>query len=146
MAGPASAQIDLTPTSADFGKVTMNTQTAPKVFTLANGPTGPLSFTTAPRIVSPGPQFKIVEETCPSELPRNSSCTISVVFSPNAALPFSGLLYVTPPSAEEDLTSSVRGEGISPSSGKGKKGKKCKKKGKKGAAAAKKKGCKKKKK
>jgi hypothetical protein len=148
MAGPASAQVSLTPDTADFGKVRVGTQSAPTVFTLTNGPIAG-SYTTDPN-VSRGDEdvFKIVSETCPSELPNNSSCTISVVFAPiSVASGQGGLLYVERSSDLDRISALMRGEGIPASSGKGKgKGKKCKKKGKKGAAAAKKKGCKKKKK
>lgn len=139
VAGPAGAQINLTPESANFGKVKAKTQSAPIVFTLSSGPFGGSStYANQPRTT--GPWFKIVSNTCPSQLPTNSSCTISVVFAPTASLPKSEYLIVSPPFSESPNQSLMGGEGISASKGKGKK---CKK-GKKGAAAAKKKRCKKK--
>lgn len=140
MAGSAGAQVNLTPSSANFGKVKARTQSAPIVFTLSRGPIGGSStYTTQPRVhTADATEFKVLSHTCPSELPTNSSCTISVVFTPTAANPVSGLLLAYPPFSESNVQATMSGQGIVASKGK------CKK-GKKGAAAAKKKGCKKRK-
>lgn len=139
-AGTAAAQTTVAPSTVDFGKVPVNTQSAPKALTLTNGPSGAAAYANQPRTDLP---FKVVSHNCPNPLPNNSSCTINVAFAPIFADPQGDFLSVAPIGSEESLTAVLKGEGVAAAKGKGKKGKKCKKKGKKRAAAAKKKGCKK---
>jgi hypothetical protein len=152
-AAPAAAQVTITPAEADFGKQTVKTESPPKQFTLSTGPVGPPGGYAADPDVGSNDQFRMVSHTCPSTMPPNTSCTISVVFAPFYP-GFTGGTLRGNRASPTGVTADLSGEGIAAPSGNGNgtgtgtgkgKGKKCKK-GKKGVAAARKKRCKKKKK
>jgi hypothetical protein len=89
-AGPAVASITGGPLS--FGDVTIGTTSAAQTLTLSN--TGGSTLTGITLAFS-SPRFTRSGGTCTGTLASLSSCTINVVFSPNAAGPVSGSLTVT---------------------------------------------------
>jgi hypothetical protein len=123
------------PQTADFGSVPAGKTSAPKAFVLtATEPTLPVNPATSDT------RFKLVSENCPPVLTMGASCTLNVSFAPTGIGFATGTLLANSldPGSLRALLS-----GTGTKSAK----KTCKKKGKgKSAAAAKKKGCKKKKK
>jgi hypothetical protein len=88
--GPAIATITGGPLS--FGDVTIGTTSAAQTLTLSN--TGGSNLTGI-TVVSSSARFTRSGGTCGATLASLNSCTITVVFSPNAAGPASGTLTVT---------------------------------------------------
>ncbi len=84
-AGPAVASITGGPLS--FGNVTIGTTSAAQTLTLSN--TGGSTLTGITLAFS-SPRFTRSGGSCTGTLASLSSCTINVVFSPNAAGPVSG--------------------------------------------------------
>ena len=90
-AGLASAATPtLTPTSLNFGNVTVNTSSAPQVMTLTNP--GPSTVTLTGATAAPGFTFS---SNCSGTLAINASCQFTVIFSPTAVQPYSGLLTIS---------------------------------------------------
>jgi hypothetical protein len=83
----------LSPSSLTFAAQKVGTSSPAQTVTLTNpvnGLAAPLSITS---IVAVG-DFAIVNNSCGGSLPAGSSCTISVVFTPSAPGPITGLLAV----------------------------------------------------
>ncbi len=81
--GLAPAQLSLTPPSADFGTLPLNTPSAPAVFTLTN--TGDVAAPNLTILLDPPLlDFAITSNTCPmgGSLGGGVSCSISVIFKP----------------------------------------------------------------
>ena len=100
---PVTAPPRLTPTSADFGAVTVGTTSAPQIFALSN-PT-PTPFTILSATVPNGFAFTT---TCATQLAPNTSCRYTVNFTPTAVQTYGGQLTVTTSAATlaSDLTGS----------------------------------------
>jgi len=88
--GPAVATITGGP--LNFGDVAIGTTSAAQTLTLSN--TGGATLTGI-TVASSSPRFTRSGGTCGATLASLSSCTINVVFSPNAAGPATGSLTVT---------------------------------------------------
>lgn len=90
LTGSGEADVTLTPTSCSFGNVQVGNQSAPCVITLKNQEPVRLTIDS----ITVEPPFSIVSKTCGSTVPANSSCNISVVFTPDADGYVGGLLTV----------------------------------------------------
>jgi hypothetical protein len=95
----------LSPTSANFGNVPVNFPSAPQTFTWTNNSSFPASVTS----LSVTGDFSISSSNC-SSVPGNSSCQISVVFTPTALGARTGTLTVG--ASTTTLTASLTGTGI----------------------------------
>jgi uncharacterized membrane protein YgcG len=88
--GLAPASIALTPASLTFGNTLVGQPSAPQSITIANigGEPSPLTSETVTG------DFSISANTCASSLAPNSSCTVSILFTPTASGTRSGQLTV----------------------------------------------------
>ena len=89
----AMHDVTLAPTSCNFGEVKVGDQSAPCVITLKNQE--PVSLTIDSIVAAPDPPYSILTKTCRSTLLANSSCTITVVFTPEREGAADGTLTVT---------------------------------------------------
>jgi hypothetical protein len=90
LAGSGEADVTLTPTSCSFGNVQVGNESGPCVITLKNQEPVRLAIDS----ITVEPPFSIVSKTCGSTVSANSSCTITVVFTPDADGYVGGLLTV----------------------------------------------------
>jgi hypothetical protein len=90
LAGSGEADVTLTPTSCSFGNVQVGNESGPCVITLKNQEPVRLTIDS----ITVEPPFSIVSKTCGSTVSANSSCTITVVFTPDADGYVGGLLTV----------------------------------------------------
>lgn len=84
---PTSPAVTLNPASALAfpGTPTQGTSTAPQTVTLTNSGGAPLQILSAVLSGFNSSDFSISSDTCIGSIAANSSCTISVVFSPSAS-------------------------------------------------------------
>lgn len=110
LTGTGTAQATLTPTTADFGSVTTGSSSTAQTFTFTN-----LS-STALTINSVGVTTNFSQtNTCGTSVAANSSCTVSVVFSPTAGGALTGTLAISSSSAVSGaLTATLTGTGLLP--------------------------------
>lgn len=102
------AQVTLLPSSLFFDPQNINTTSAGKTVTLTNSSPVPLAITS---ITPPSSAF-LESNTCGPSLAANTSCTITVTFSPTTAGSFSGALTVTDAAANSPQTVSLSGSGV----------------------------------
>ena len=86
--GQTAAQLELTPSSEDFGTVVQGDQSAIKTFTVTNTGEQTTGALTISRIGPQGTQFSINSNTCGPALAHNATCTIDLRWNPTA--PFTG--------------------------------------------------------
>ena len=99
----------VSPAALAFGNVSLNTTSAPQTVTISNTGTGQLTFTS---VVFSVPNFTTPTNLCPNPLPANSSCTLTVAFTPTVAGPLTGTLTIgTSDPANPTLTISLTGTG-----------------------------------
>ena len=84
-------EVGLSQVALGFGTVTLGTSSAPRVITLANTGTGPLSITA---IESSSTEFTVGHD-CPASLPAKASCRLNVVYRPAAANAAESILVVS---------------------------------------------------
>ncbi|SEG16480.1 hypothetical protein SAMN05421819_2023 [Bryocella elongata] len=99
----------LTPASASYGNVIVASTSAAQVFTWTN--TSSIALTI--KSVAASGDYSVSATTCSGSIAANSSCTISVVFTPTALGTRAGTLtVVSTSSANTTLTSSLTGVGV----------------------------------
>lgn len=99
----------LTPTSASYGTQIVSTSSAATVFTWSNTSSVALTINS----VAATGDYSVSTTTCSGQIAANSSCTISVVFTPTALKTRTGTLTVTSTStANATLTASLTGVGV----------------------------------
>jgi subtilase family serine protease len=98
--------VSLSPTSLNFGSVTVNTTSAAQTVTLSNGTA---SAVTISSIAASGAFAET--NNCGTSLAANSSCTISVSFKPTATGAATGTLTVTDSASNSRQTASLSGTG-----------------------------------
>ena len=84
----------LTPSSLTFGNQSVQSTSSPWVETLTNNGSGTLHITSITIGGTNPSAFAIQSQTCSGTLASNSSCTISITFSPVAATGYSATLNV----------------------------------------------------
>jgi hypothetical protein len=105
--GKGIAPVTLMPASSNFGKHKVGTTSNPKTFTLKN----PGSSTLSNINISVTGPFAVASTTCGSTLNGNSTCTISVTFSPTQTGAASGVLAVSDSSINSPQISGLSGTG-----------------------------------
>lgn len=99
----------LTPTSASYGTQIVGTSSAATVFTWSNTSSVALTISS----VAATGDYSVSTTTCSGQIAANSSCTISVVFTPTALKTRTGTLTVVSTStANATLTASLTGVGV----------------------------------
>lgn len=96
-------------TSRNFGLKALNTSSAPQIVAVSNQSATALSIAGA--VISGASDFQVVGQTCASKLAANSSCTISVTFTPSAAEARSATLTLTDSAMNSPQTVSLSGNG-----------------------------------
>ena len=86
--GQTAAQLELTPSSEDFGTVVQGDQSAIKTFTVQSTGEQTTGALTISRIGPQGTQFSISSTTCGPALIQNATCTIDLRWNPTP--PFTG--------------------------------------------------------
>jgi hypothetical protein len=81
----AAPQAALTPTTSDFGSLTVGTSSPAAVFTLANAGNAALSISSITLAGANASSFSVGSNTCGTMLAAGASCTVSVTFSPTSA-------------------------------------------------------------
>ena len=84
------ANVTLSPESLDFGATGIQTSSAAQTLTLTNGSSSTLSGVS---IAASGPFTET--DTCGASVPPGASCSLSLVFQPNATGPQDGTVTVT---------------------------------------------------
>ena len=110
---PGSPQAALTPTTANFGSVTVETTSAAQIFTLTNAGNAALAISSVSLGGTNASSFTISSNNCGSSLAAGKSCTLAIVFSPANAGSFSASLSVV--DAVGTQTSGLTGTGTAAS-------------------------------
>lgn len=84
-------EVSLSQVALGFGTVTLGTSSAPRVITLSNSGSGPLSITA---INSSSTEFTVSHD-CPASLAAKASCRLSVVYRPATANASESILVVS---------------------------------------------------
>jgi hypothetical protein len=109
---PAPA-VTLSPTSLNFSNQLVSTASAAQTMTLTNSGTASLNLT---GITLAGTNASDFAQTnnCPTTLTVNTSCTVSVTFSPGTTGARAGILTVTDNAADSPETVALSGTGVTP--------------------------------
>jgi hypothetical protein len=103
------ATAGISPAALAFGTVALGVTSPSQTVTISNTGTLPLAFTF---VAFSAPVFTTPTNLCPNPLPANSSCTLTVAFTPTVAGPVTGTLTVgTSDPANPTLTVSLTGAG-----------------------------------
>jgi hypothetical protein len=109
---PVLADVGVSPTSLNFGSVTMNTTSSAGTVVLTNDSRHSVSVSLVSSTV---PEFLIVSPTMPMILAVHSSASFQVKFQPNAAATFSGHIVISMKNKEgstSTLSVAVTGIGV----------------------------------
>ena len=90
---PAYAGVGATPSTINFGSVTVSTSSTAATITITNTSR---QSTTIQQVTSSLSQFAVLTPAMPLNLAPRSSTTFQIVFTPNAATTFSGNIVITP--------------------------------------------------
>lgn len=104
--GAAPAAIVLTPSSLDFGAVTLGAMSAVQNMTISN--TGGQTATL--QTITVAGDFSVTAETCGQSLPPQTGCTVSLAFTPKAAGARTGSISVTDSAGVQTATLTGRGQ------------------------------------
>jgi hypothetical protein len=104
----ATAGIGLSPSSVSFGTVTVNTTSAAATIVISNGGRQGVSIL---QISSSLPQFVVLAPSLPVMIGPHSTVSFQVVFSPTAAVTYSGTITVQSTSPGNNRSVSVSGTG-----------------------------------
>jgi FtsP/CotA-like multicopper oxidase with cupredoxin domain len=103
------ATAGISPAALAFGTVPVGTPSAPQTVTLSNTGTAPFAYATS---IVPAGEFAVTASTCGATVLANSTCAISVTFTPTASGPWSASLSITTTDpANPTLTVSLTGAG-----------------------------------
>ncbi|MBI3951626.1 MAG: choice-of-anchor D domain-containing protein, partial [Acidobacteria bacterium] len=108
---PPAPDIDVSPTSLDFGSVTVG-QSADRTLTVRNLGNASLTVNS---ITSSNPRFSLVSPTVPFTVAASASVTVTARFSPNAAGSQTGTLSIASNDPDEATVNvSLVGNGVPP--------------------------------
>jgi hypothetical protein len=103
--------VALSPASADFGQVVVGTAATQRSVTLTNSGSAQLDIA---GIAVAGSGFT-QSNTCPAALAAGAQCSISIGFTPAAAQPYSGAIFISADGASGSQTQlSLSGQGVQP--------------------------------
>lgn len=113
-APPPAPAVTLNPsTSLNFsGSATQGTSTSPQNVTVTNSGNAPLQFISAVLSGFNSGDFSISSDTCSGSLSANASCTISIVFTPQAAGIRTTTLTITDNAASSPQSLTINGTAV----------------------------------
>jgi sugar lactone lactonase YvrE len=100
--------VTLLPSPYSYGSITIGQKSTAQAFTLTNTGTSPFSFTQA---LTDSTDFAITGTTCGTTLTAGNSCTVSVLFQPQSAVPLSTYLQLTDSADAVTATATLTGTG-----------------------------------
>jgi F5/8 type C domain/Abnormal spindle-like microcephaly-assoc'd, ASPM-SPD-2-Hydin len=106
--GTVNHPLTATPGSLTFGSLPVGTTSAAQTVTVANPSTTPVAIGS---VGVTGPYAQT--DNCPSSLPANGSCTVTVRFTPTAGGPQNGSVTIANSSTAFPLTVGLSGIGVS---------------------------------
>jgi hypothetical protein len=107
--------VSLSPTSLDFGTVSLNTQSAPKPVMLTNTGTGTLNIPVGGITVTGTIQGNFKEtDNCGTTVAPGAHCTITVTFTPSATIDQTGSVNISDNAAGSPQSVALAGEGVAP--------------------------------
>ena len=110
VAAPAP-QAALTPATAAYGSVPINTTATAQGFTLTNAGTAALPITS---VTLTGAGFALTTNTCGTSLTAGATCTVFITFTPSSAAAYAGTLTVTDSVGTQTSTLSGTGTNTPP--------------------------------
>ena len=110
--GAAQPVVSLSATSLSFGSVAVNSTSAAQTITVTNTGSAALTITSITPTASGSP-FAVSATTC-SSVAVGGVCSISVTFTPTAAVPFAGSVTITDNAANSPQTIALTGTGAAP--------------------------------
>jgi hypothetical protein len=110
LTGTAVPGVSLSPASRDFGTVAVGQFSATQVFTLSNNSLSPFSFVVSSTGANPM-DFPRLGGTCSGPLAAGASCTMNIIFEPNAVGVRSATLTVS--NSLQAVTAALTGVAVS---------------------------------
>jgi DNA-binding beta-propeller fold protein YncE len=108
--GASQGSISLSPASGAFGNTAVGGASATQTFTLSNTTATAVTGVTIPKTTTPA-DFTVQTNNCTTTLAANSSCALTVAFTPTAAGARSATLAVTDASASDSASTVLSGTG-----------------------------------
>jgi len=106
--GASQGSLSITPASEVYGNEPAGGATAARSFTVSASM--PITGLNIPKTTVPA-DFTVQANSCTTTLPANSSCTLSVAFTPTAMGPRSGTLTVTDSNSTDSASTVLSGTG-----------------------------------
>ena len=109
-AAASQSAISLSPASATFGNEPVGGSSMAQTFTVSNSTAAAVAGLSIPKTTAPA-DFTVVSSTCTATLAANSSCTLSIAFTPTVSGPRSDTLTVTDSNSSDSASSVLSGTG-----------------------------------
>ncbi len=106
-------EVKIVPTALSFGYVVINTTSPARLVTIKNIGQATLNFTSGP-VITPGTNFKISGNTCPTAVFPGQSCQVSVEFKPTALGKLAASLSFTDNASNSPQSMTLSGVGVEP--------------------------------
>lgn len=108
--GASQGSISLSSASGAFGNTAVGGTSAAQTFTLSNTTATAVTGVTIPKATTPG-DFTVQSNSCTTTLAANSSCALTVAFTPTATGARSATLTVTDSNASDSASTVLSGTG-----------------------------------
>ena len=108
--GASQGSISLSPASGAFGNTAVGGASATQTFTLSNTTATAVTGVTIPKTTTPA-DFTVQTNNCTTTLAANSSCALTVAFTPTASGARSATLAVTDANASDSASTILSGTG-----------------------------------
>ena len=108
--GTSQGSLSLAPASAAYGNEPVGGQTSTQSFTVSNISTTAITGLSVPQTTAPA-DFTLETNSCTTMLAPNSSCTLSIAFTPTTAGPRSDTLTVTDSNSADLASTALSGTG-----------------------------------
>ena len=108
--GASQGSLSVTPSSATYGNEPSGGTTSTQSFTVSNISSTAIAGLNIPKTTAPA-DFTVQANSCTTTLPANSSCTLSVAFTPTTTGARSGTLTVTDSNAADSASTVLSGTG-----------------------------------
>ncbi len=110
--GAAPGELQISPTTYQFGTRVIGSASAAQSFTVSNNGGSPVSLGTIS--VAPESDYAVGGSNCGASLPAGTNCSVSLVFTPSAAGDRPGQLTVPGDGAEASAVATLDGTGTTP--------------------------------
>jgi sugar lactone lactonase YvrE len=108
--GTSQGSLSLAPTSAAYGNEPSGGETATQSFTVSNISASAIAGLSIPKATTPA-DFTVQANSCTTTLAANSSCTLSIAFTPTATGARSDTLTVTDSNPADSASTALSGTG-----------------------------------